>query len=1073
VVSGGGALHGFEVAGRDSRFAPATAVLAGATVRVSLDAVKVPVYVRYGWSNFPEPEANLVNRAGLPAASFSTEMSAECYVRNVPPGKMPASVGTAIARLPRIAVLNDNIAGLDHQRVRTAVAGLREAGFRVCELDCAGLASPASFNRNHYDSLILTDSPYFPGVAKDNLLTFLKAGGNLVTLGGVAFENPVYRLGAQWVSLAQWQEAVRKLPGQHVQFSFDRDGLASWHRATNKPEHPSRIELARGVVGRSMHISLKDCGPWQWDVYSVAVPNGFSQGDNVFSFWAKGGELTPQVHIGIDEQDGTRWYAVVELESQWRQHLLAPQQFKLLDTPAKGRGGKDDAPRLHAVRRISFGLAASHGAFPRGDHQIWIDEVGSVKAPLPEAFDLNAKVELNAFFDYDEYRLRGLSAVRPAAGQELVAKDFALDGDLAGVSAVGFALAGKSRFIPLLTAQDKYGRDRGWAGGLLVNYAGPYRNSLWFLFGIQSPKFYAAREFMPMLSGILAKASSGELVRAASQINQSAIAARTTVTSQPPGEFVKLSADKKHFLGTNGKPLFLIGCNYSGTWNRHCQVPLAEQVETDFKNAHAAGINAFRVWAGFSHPDKSMLDALRQSARKYGIYLLFHIGKNDKEYLDVSPEAEVATAVCGWTRQWAAFWQDEPMVLGYDLFNEPDVTDVEPVLRDRQQGALLKLNPYQQFAGKFDARGIDFLAKTRGGYPPVPKWVGEAEARNLYAVQVLFHNKYALPFNGNGTSYSECIGATAPLPLTGDYAEIGIVVNATLGDWIAQMAGAIRAVDKNHLITVGYNTILDCLPANRPLDFVNHHTYPWPDSRQNIDIVKCVTTMDRLAKVWPDRPVTLGEFGCPPGIKRGARHIGDYDSAVGEMIFYLHSLSRGYDGCMKWMLLDLPPAIARDNVPWIDPADILYATSGMFWYDGTDLGRPRPICHATRFLREYWERAGLGGNLEIRPNRSLLASGYVFRGREALFVGDLECRLPELAFTSADSVNVMLDWSGGRVKVMATADATIHVHVGKLISGAKPQQAQVQGKFAGKRVEGDWLVLEMLEGEPLVLDASP
>lgn len=68
---GGGALKGFEIAGADHKFVPATAKVDGDTVLVSSPEVPYPAYVRYGWTNYPV--VNLFNGAGLPASPFTTE----------------------------------------------------------------------------------------------------------------------------------------------------------------------------------------------------------------------------------------------------------------------------------------------------------------------------------------------------------------------------------------------------------------------------------------------------------------------------------------------------------------------------------------------------------------------------------------------------------------------------------------------------------------------------------------------------------------------------------------------------------------------------------------------------------------------------------------------------------------------------------------------------------------------------------------------------------------------------------------------------------------------------------------
>lgn len=64
----GQAPRGFEIAGADGVFHPATVEFAGATARLSSPEVARPVVARYAWS--PYTDANLVNVDGLPASTF-------------------------------------------------------------------------------------------------------------------------------------------------------------------------------------------------------------------------------------------------------------------------------------------------------------------------------------------------------------------------------------------------------------------------------------------------------------------------------------------------------------------------------------------------------------------------------------------------------------------------------------------------------------------------------------------------------------------------------------------------------------------------------------------------------------------------------------------------------------------------------------------------------------------------------------------------------------------------------------------------------------------------------------------
>ena len=64
-------LTGFTIAGNDSVFVQAEAVIDGETIIVSSDLVTNPIAIRYGWKDDAEP--NLFNIEGLPASSFRTD----------------------------------------------------------------------------------------------------------------------------------------------------------------------------------------------------------------------------------------------------------------------------------------------------------------------------------------------------------------------------------------------------------------------------------------------------------------------------------------------------------------------------------------------------------------------------------------------------------------------------------------------------------------------------------------------------------------------------------------------------------------------------------------------------------------------------------------------------------------------------------------------------------------------------------------------------------------------------------------------------------------------------------------
>ena len=72
LVAKDGDLKGFTIAGADGAFVPAKAEIKGSNVIVSAAGVTAPKAVRYGWANVPD--VNLINKEGLPASPFRSDV---------------------------------------------------------------------------------------------------------------------------------------------------------------------------------------------------------------------------------------------------------------------------------------------------------------------------------------------------------------------------------------------------------------------------------------------------------------------------------------------------------------------------------------------------------------------------------------------------------------------------------------------------------------------------------------------------------------------------------------------------------------------------------------------------------------------------------------------------------------------------------------------------------------------------------------------------------------------------------------------------------------------------------------
>lgn len=106
IAKGGDSLVGFELMSADGEWVTANAkILPPASVIISRASMGSPVAVRYAWGN--DPEANLINGAGLPASPFQLEIANESSPAapaakrgNTPPPTKPPLEPVDVSVLP-------------------------------------------------------------------------------------------------------------------------------------------------------------------------------------------------------------------------------------------------------------------------------------------------------------------------------------------------------------------------------------------------------------------------------------------------------------------------------------------------------------------------------------------------------------------------------------------------------------------------------------------------------------------------------------------------------------------------------------------------------------------------------------------------------------------------------------------------------------------------------------------------------------------------------------------------------------------------------------------------------------
>jgi hypothetical protein len=667
---------------------------------------------------------------------------------------------------------------------------------------------------------------------------------------------------------------------------------------------------------------------------------------------------------------------------------------------------------------------------------------------------------LPIFEHRDIYYYKDAKVIKTYDKQNILKSEIEFAGSFSGLSAIAFEYPEVSRYIPVLAVEDNYSRNVGFACGVLINYAGEFKNSNWVLFGVDSSGFYKSQDFLNVLVRLLNAVKSKHLAEGLKKQDAADEKATLPLISQGPKDYVKLSDDGKHFILPNGKKFFALGCNYLGPFERQTEFGEdyynLKRIELDFQKAKDAGINSFRFWNSRIDKYPERFKTIIELARKYNIYLILqpreHPLPTDKALINVfTRTAKIASG--------------EKIVLGYDLMNEPYITMIGSVRANGKPSEILQHKVYERYSDKYyDKKWVEYTYKNPG-WPELGGWIKGKDAKNLYAAYSM-GKLYIEKFNPS-SDYSCLYGINGSLPIEPEYADFIAAVDNTFAYWISSHQQAIRQFGKEHFFTVGYNTSLAALPCNKMLDFTAHHIYQMPYSYE--DVKKAVTTYDRLRALWPDKPITLGEFGFSSGLKMpGGKYLGTDAAAVGEMMVFLYSFAHDYSGAYLWLLSEWPVANMNYNAPWISADRQIYESQfGLYYYDGTEAGRAKPIAYATKFFSEYLNSHEPGsGKLDIIKADTPMKAGYVFTDKNALFVGNTKYDSVPLKFYSEEPTNVMLMWDKNKLKIMATNDTEVIVEMSQF-DFAPNTEFNLTGNYDSLLKVEDAIQLKLLEGQPV------
>jgi hypothetical protein len=372
--------------------------------------------------------------------------------------------------------------------------------------------------------------------------------------------------------------------------------------------------------------------------------------------------------------------------------------------------------------------------------------------------------------------------------------------------------------------------------------------------------------------------------------------------------FVGIAENKTHFVTAKGAPFFVMGANYQGYFDRAWRMWESNRfdpalIDRDFGKLSQTGLNVVRLFvhaaldSDIHRGDFSKLDRVLQIAANHNLLVLLTF--NDTHYLDLSYAAQVDTRI-------AARYQDDPIILGWDLESAPKFYNLAAAIYPGQQPPPLQTNLLVNHYGPriSQAEALELQQQRR-----IPQHLNPQQA--YYYINAL---EYFIEFANEAKAWGAPTGkSVVDYIYSTDSARWHKLIeglNGTLAAWLVARRGPVRQADPNHLITVGFSWLhFAGLPANRALDFQEFHLPgTGPDlGRLNV----ALSELDSLQAAFVDQPVLVGEFGFSNQTSTNpasSRPVAEKTTALFESAVMAHLRANSFAGGLKWVLNDVDSA---------------------------------------------------------------------------------------------------------------------------------------------------------------------
>jgi hypothetical protein len=501
-----------------------------------------------------------------------------------------------------------------------------------------------------------------------------------------------------------------------------------------------------------------------------------------------------------------------------------------------------------------------------------------------------------------------------------------------------------------------------------------------------------------------------------------------------------VTKNRQHLLDLNGQPLFLLGVNYEGHFDRTRRMWEdsyfdLDLIAHDLHKAQSSGFNAIRIFVRRPLSDElragdfDKLARVLDEAERANLAVLLVL--NDAHSLNLAAVADLNAAIAGHLR-------DSPVLLGYELENKPVFYDIVAARYPAGIHAPVQTDSLIQHYGQRVSRSEAELLQRARRVPPHLS----SELAYYYANAL----RLFLEFDGAATTWSKQGNGDLlryiTSPDAAQWRHFIHVMDATLAAWLTACLDPLRAADSRHLVTIGWHwPHFAGLPANRALDFQQFHHY---STRSLAGLRQTLDYLQGLRRIFPDHPIVLGEFGYSnasgPSPER-SQPVDPSLTALYETALLCGLQAEGLAGGFKWVLNDV--AGAGHN-----PQE---SSFGVF----RPGDQPKPVRDLVLRLAELWSDSPPPGTLRLaRDANTGLAYRYTLPAN--VVVGGGSYQDDALVWQSQNNrpAHLFARWRGQEIILDATGQGYVTLGPDDLVPGwDRSREAVLYQRQANSRLE--------------------